>query len=63
MVIDGGMAVAARDIQVAEVKSLLDRDVLLKTSRVESHLGRELTRHISLLRTLQAERRRHINRE
>jgi hypothetical protein len=39
-----------------EVKRIIDGDLLMKTAKVEAHLGRELSRHMALLRTLQGNR-------
>ena len=46
-----------RDIIAGAVAEILNEDRLTKITRVEAHLGRELTRKITLLRTLQADRR------
>jgi hypothetical protein len=35
---------------------VIEDDLLLKTLRIEAHIGRELSRNIALLRTLQADR-------
>lgn len=48
---------AALLLRTDEVRRIIEGDLLLKTSRVEAHLGRELSRHITLLRTLQTDRR------
>jgi len=55
--LEGEPVRALADLHVAEVTRLLEGDLLLKTSRVESHLSRELSRHLLLLRTLQADRK------
>jgi hypothetical protein len=49
-------AKAEAEALAAEVTRIIDGDLLLKTSRVEAHLGRELTRHLTLLRVLQSDR-------
>ncbi|MGI8756616.1 MAG: hypothetical protein ACR2MB_12310 [Acidimicrobiales bacterium] len=38
------------------VAKVLEDDLLLKTLRIEAHIGRELSRNIALLRALQADR-------
>ncbi len=55
--LEGERVRALADLHVAEVTRLEDDLLLLKTSRVESHLSRELSRHLLLLRTLQADRK------
>lgn len=49
--------------RATEVTRIVENYLLLKTSRVESHLGRELSRHLALLRTLQADRNNHTDPE
>jgi hypothetical protein len=48
---------ALAEHQATTVVRVLDSDLLVKTARAEAHIGRELDRTISLLRTLQADRR------
>nr|MBA3283000.1 hypothetical protein [Acidimicrobiia bacterium] len=39
------------------VSNAINEDLLLKTVRIEAHLGRELSRMVNLLRALQADRK------
>lgn len=54
---------ALAEHRAAEVVRIIENDLLLKTSRVESHLGRELSRHLALLRTLQGDRNANSDTE
>jgi hypothetical protein len=44
-------------LSAAEVKRIVDSDLMAKLVRVEAYLGRELSRQLGLLRQLQADRR------